>query len=232
MKKSIKVLLVDDDRNLGELLASLLESRGYDADLAITGESGFEMFNKNTYDFCVLDVVMPGMDGFELAKEIRQIDKNVPILFLSAKSLKKDKLTAFSLGADDYVTKPFTMDELIARIEAILRRTSGEKEQDVSYVAKLGNIKYNPTSRLLYVTEPPLKLTTKENQLLNLLYKNKGEVLDRQAALRAVWGDDNYFNSRSMDVYISKLRKILKGDDKIEIINVHGKGFQLIVREE
>ena len=173
--------------------------------------------------------MMPEMDGFTLAKEIREIDRKVPILLLTAKSMKEDKLEGFSIGADDYLTKPFAMEELLARITAITRRTeTTDSEVDQHYL--IGTIKYEPDIRLLHLKDEVKKLTTKENQLLKLLVKNKNEILDRQATLRAVWGDDNYLNGRSMDVYIAKLRKALKEDESIEIMKVHGKGFKLVVK--
>lgn len=229
MSKRISILLAEDDDNLGQLLHSLLKSRGFDVELVRNGKIAFERFNTSAFDFCILDVMMPEMDGFTLAKEIREIDKKVPILFLTAKALKEDKLEGFSLGADDYMTKPFSMDELIARIEAILRRAGVFEEEEETHFM-IGKIKYDPVSRLLYTAEEPVKLTTKENQLLRLLCKNKNDVLDRQATLRAIWGDDNYFNGRSMDVYIAKLRKLLKADESVEILNVHGKGFQMLIK--
>jgi DNA-binding response OmpR family regulator len=174
--------------------------------------------------------MMPEMDGFTLAKEVRLIDPNIPILFLTAKNMKEDKLEGFDTGADDYMTKPFVMEELIARIHAILRRSGGvEREEDE--LQTIGTITYDPVARVLHLKEEDKKLTTKEGQLLNLLCKNRNDVLDRQAALRAIWGDDNYFNGRSMDVYIAKLRKLLKEDERIEILNIHGKGFKLIIHE-
>jgi DNA-binding response OmpR family regulator len=174
--------------------------------------------------------MMPEMDGFTLAKEIREIDKKVPILFLTAKSMKEDKLEGFAIGADDYLTKPFSMEELLARITAIARRSesANDKSDDTLYI---GKIKYEPELRLLHLDKEVKKLTTKENQLLHLLVKNESEILDRQATLRAIWGDDNYFNGRSMDVYIAKLRKLLKEDPAIEIMNVHGKGFKLLIKD-
>jgi DNA-binding response OmpR family regulator len=229
MSRKINILLAEDDDNLGLLLHSFLRTKGYHVELVRNGKIAFERFNSSAFDFCIFDVMMPEMDGFTLAKEIRELDKKVPILFLTAKSMKDNKLEGFAAGGDDYMTKPFSMDELLARIEAILRRTDTTTEEAEFY--EIGTIKYDPISRLLYTSAPdPIKLTTKENQLLHLLCKNQNEILDRQATLRAVWGDDNYFNGRSMDVYIAKLRKLLKEDDKIEIMNVHGKGFQMLVR--
>lgn len=229
MSDQVKVLLAEDDENLGLLLFNFLKSKGFDVTLSRNGKTAFEHFNKNKFDICIFDVMMPVMDGFTLAKEIRNIDKVIPILFLTAKSLKEDKLEGFSIGADDYITKPFSMEELLARMTAILRRLDNSKEENEESV-KIGKIPYNPDLRVLTLEDGDKKLTTKENQLLNLLVKNKNEILDRQATLRAIWGDDNYFNGRSMDVYIAKLRKLLKEDESIEIMNVHGKGFKLIVK--
>jgi len=230
MKKSIHILLAEDDINLGQLLQTYLKTKGFEVSLAQNGKIAFEKFNKGQFDFCIFDIMMPEMDGYTLAKEIREIDKKIPILFLTAKAMKEDKLEGFSVGADDYLTKPFQMEELLARINAIMRRVvdkTVESEGDF-YV---GKIKYEPEFRLLHLKDGEKKLTTKENQLLQLLVKNKNEILDRNATLRAIWGDDNYFNGRSMDVYIAKLRKTLREDDSIEIMNVHGKGFKLIVKE-
>ena len=229
MEKRTSILLAEDDVNLGHLLQTFLKSKGFDVTLAQNGKIAFDKFNLDTYQFCIFDVMMPEMDGFTLAKEIREIDRKVPILFLTAKSMKEDKLEGFSIGADDYLTKPFAMEELLARITAITRRTeTTDSEVDQHYL--IGTIKYEPDIRLLHLKDEVKKLTTKENQLLKLLVKNKNEILDRQATLRAVWGDDNYFNGRSMDVYIAKLRKALQEDESIEIMNVHGKGFKLVVK--
>ncbi|MCT4560445.1 MAG: response regulator transcription factor [Crocinitomicaceae bacterium] len=226
----MRLLLAEDDQNLGELLSNFLQNKGYDVKLVRDGKMAFEEFNKSKYDFCVFDVMMPEMDGFTLAKEIREIDKKVPILFLTAKSMKEDKLQGFALGADDYLTKPFSMEELLARITAISRRTVGEEETEEE-VYMVGKLKFEPAFRMLYLKEGERKLTTKENQLLHLLVKNKNEILDRQATLRAIWGDDNYFNGRSMDVYIAKIRKLLREDETVEIMNIHGKGFKLVTKD-
>ncbi|MFT6503893.1 MAG: DNA-binding response OmpR family regulator [Crocinitomicaceae bacterium] len=229
MEKETSILLAEDDINLGHLLQTFLKSKGFKVTLAQNGKIAFEKFNADTFQFCIFDVMMPEMDGFTLAKEIREIDKKVPILFLTAKSMKEDKLEGFEIGADDYLTKPFAMEELLARITAILRRSEPEViNLDENHF--IGSIKYEPEIRLLHLKDEVKKLTTKENQLLKLLVKNQNEILDRQATLRAIWGDDNYFNGRSMDVYIAKLRKALREDDSIEIMNVHGKGFKLVVK--
>lgn len=230
MAKQKSILLAEDDDNLGQLLQTFLKAKGYQVELARNGKHAYEKYTDGHFDFCIFDVMMPEMDGFTLAKEVRLIDPKIPILFLTAKAMKEDKLEGFESGADDYMTKPFTMEELLARIEAILRRTS-PSDNDESEMQQIGNIQYEPVSRILHLKEENKKLTTKEGQLLHLLCKNRNEVLDRQAALRAIWGDDNYFNGRSMDVYIAKLRKLLKEDERIEILNIHGKGFKLIVHE-
>lgn len=230
MAKQKSILLAEDDDNLGQLLQTFLKAKGYQVELARNGKHAYEKYTDGHFDFCIFDVMMPEMDGFTLAKEVRLIDPKVPILFLTAKAMKEDKLEGFESGADDYMTKPFTMEELLARIEAILRRT-GSADTEESEIQQIGTIQYEPVSRILHLKDENKKLTTKEGQLLHLLCKNRNEVLDRQAALRAIWGDDNYFNGRSMDVYIAKLRKLLKEDERIEILNIHGKGFKLIVHE-
>ena len=229
MSKKTNILLAEDDDNLGLLLQTYLKSKGFDVDLVRNGKAAFERFNEQKFDFCLFDVMMPVMDGFTLAKEIREIDRKVPILFLTAKGLKEDKLEGFALGADDYLTKPFSMEELLARITAILRRVETPKNEEDTIIM-VGKIPFEPELRILHLQEGDKKLTTKENQLLTMLVKNQNEILDRQATLRAIWGDDNYFNGRSMDVYIAKLRKLLKEDEAIEIMNVHGKGFKFMVK--
>jgi DNA-binding response OmpR family regulator len=229
MSNKLNILLAEDDENLGLLLKTFLSSKGFLVELARNGKSAFEKFNTSSFDFCIFDVMMPIMDGFTLAKEIREIDRKVPILFLTAKSLKEDKLEGFAIGADDYLTKPFSMEELLARINAIMRRIETPIEEGANTLM-IGKIAYEPELRILHLEEGDKKLTTKENQLLSMLVKNQSEILDRQATLRAIWGDDNYFNGRSMDVYIAKLRKLLKEDERIEIMNVHGKGFKFIVK--
>ena len=222
-------MVAEDDENLGTLLNTFLKNKGFSTVLARDGKEAFDRFNSEKFDFCILDVMMPKMDGFALAKEIRELDKRIPILFLTAKAMKDDKLQGFEAGADDYLTKPFAMEELLARITAIMRRVEQKTGQDSEFYM-LGAIKYEPSLRILHLSEGEKKLTTKENQLLELLVKNENDILDRQATLRAVWGDDNYFNGRSMDVYIAKLRKLLREEERIEIMNVHGKGFKFLVK--
>jgi DNA-binding response OmpR family regulator len=228
MKKKIKILLVEDDPNLGSLLKDYLEAKGHQCILRTNGEDGYKSFINETFDFVILDVMMPIKDGFSLAKDIRGIDQKVPILFLTAKSLSEDKLKGFETGADDYMTKPFSMEELMARINAILRRSSDSLNKESSEFS-IGDFSFDTKLQILKSDNQNQKLTTKESDLLKLLCKNENSVLERNHALKAVWGDDNYFNGRSMDVYIAKLRKYLKSDDRIQIINVHGKGFKLLI---
>ena len=224
-------LLAEDDENLGALLSTYLNSKGFQTKWVKNGEEAISYYHSfnNAIDFIILDVMMPDKDGFSVAKEIRLTDKKTPILFLTAKSMKDDKLKGFEVGADDYLTKPFAMEELIARIHAIMRRT-GDSSLVKDERLSIGSLDFDPNKSILYTKEGEKKLTTKENALLTLLVRNINEVLDRQATLRAIWGDDNYFNGRSMDVYIAKLRKLLSEDPNIEIMNIHGIGFKLIVK--
>ena len=228
MKENFKILLVEDDPNLGSILSDYLNAKGHLCILRTNGEDGYKSFVNETFDFVILDVMMPIKDGFSLAKDIRGIDKNIPLLFLTAKSLSEDKLKGFEAGADDYMTKPFSMEELLARINAISRRTSDSNEGDNTEFS-IGLFSFNAKLQILKGSEKEQKLTTKESDLLKLLCKNINKILERNHALKAVWGDDNYFNGRSMDVYIAKLRKYLKEDSSIQIINVHGKGFKLLI---
>ena len=226
----LKILLCEDDENLGMLLREYLQAKGFVAELCADGEAGFKAFLKTKFDICVLDVMMPKKDGFTLAQEIRSANTDVPIIFLTAKTLKEDILEGFKLGADDYITKPFSMEELVFRIEAILRRTKGKKSRE-STVYRLGQFTFDTQKQQLQIGEKQTKLTTKENELLALLCSHSNEILQRDFALKTIWIDDNYFNARSMDVYITKLRKHLKDDPQIEIINIHGKGYKLITPE-
>ena len=222
-----RILLAEDDENLGSLLREYLEIKGYKTILYANGNKAYKGFIQEHFDLCLLDVMMPEKDGFTLAREIRQINSDIPIIFLTAKSLKQDVLEGFSIGADDYITKPFSMEELLFRIEAILRRThSGTNAPQELF--KLGKYDFDAQKQTLTINEHTQKLTTKEAELLKLLCNNKNKVLERNYALRTIWFDDNYFNARSMDVYITKLRKYLKQDPSVEIINVHGKGFKII----
>lgn len=234
MEDKLKILLCEDDENLGMLLREYLQAKGYAATLCPDGEVGYREFLKTKFDICVLDVMMPKKDGFTLAQEIRQANTEIPIIFLTAKTLKEDILEGFKIGADDYITKPFSMEELVFRIEAILRRVRGKKTKE-STMYTIGRFTFDTQKQLLTLDNNPekaTKLTTKENELLALLCAHSNEILQRDYALKTIWIDDNYFNARSMDVYITKLRKHLKPDPQVEIINIHGKGYKLIVPDE
>ena len=227
MEERLRILLTEDDENLGMLLREYLLAKGFSADLYANGDAGYKAFVKGKYDLCVLDVMMPEKDGFQVATEIRNVNAEVPIIFLSARSLKEDILSGFKIGADDYITKPFSMEELVFRIEAILRRVKGKKDKDVT-MYRLGKFTFDTQKQTLIIGDKSTKLTTKESELLSLLCSHANEILERNYALKTIWIDDNYFNARSMDVYIIKLRKHLKEDPSIEIINIHGKGYKLI----
>jgi DNA-binding response OmpR family regulator len=227
--EQVKILLAEDDANLGLLLKEYLVAKGYNTTLCEDGDKAYDEFLKNPYDICIFDVMMPHRDGFTLAKDIRLINSEIPIIFLTAKSMKEDVLEGFKLGADDYMTKPFSMEELIVRIEAVLRRMGGSKTENNQEEFRLGRLKFDSKKQLLIDGEKTIKLTTKESELLRLLCNNVNKVLERNLALKTIWADDNYFNARSMDVYITKLRKHLKVEPSIEIINVHGKGYKLIM---
>jgi DNA-binding response OmpR family regulator len=229
MDTKIKILLAEDDENLGLLLKEYLIAKGYDTDLFPDGETAYHGFMRNHYNVCLLDVMMPKKDGFTLAKDIRMINADIPVIFLTAKNLKEDVLEGFKIGADDYMTKPFSMEELIFRIEAILRRVSNESQTNDQNIYKIGLYTFDVLKQILSYENEEVKLTTKESELLRLLVANANKVLERNYALKAIWIDDNYFNARSMDVYITKLRKHLKEDPSVEIINVHGKGYKLIM---
>lgn len=229
MEQKIKILLVEDDANLGMLLKEYLRAKTFDTVLCEDGEVAHETFLSQAFDLCILDVMMPKKDGFTLAREIKQVNREIPIIFLSAKNMKEDVLEGLRLGADDYMSKPFSMEELILRIEAVLRRSSGLKTEDEQEIFKIGKLTFNSKKQTLLDGEEEQKLTTKESELLRLLCLNMNKILERNYALKHIWADDNYFNARSMDVYITKLRKILRKDPAVEIINVHGKGYKLIL---
>jgi DNA-binding response OmpR family regulator len=231
MDEKLRILLCEDDENLGMLLREYLQAKGYSAELCPDGEAGYKAFLKSKFDLCVLDVMMPKKDGFTLAQEIRSANAEIPIIFLTAKTLKEDILEGFKIGADDYITKPFSMEELTFRIEAILRRVRGKRNKESSSY-KLGRFIFDTQKQTLTIDSQVTKLTTKESELLSLLCAHSNEILQRDFALKTIWIDDNYFNARSMDVYITKLRKHLKADESIEIINIHGKGYKLIIPEE
>ena len=228
MENKLHILLCEDEESLGMLVREYLQAKGYDAELYLDGEAGYKAFMKTKFDMCLLDVMMPKMDGFSLAKEIRLVNAEVPIIFLTAKNLKEDILEGFKLGADDYLTKPFSMDELVYRMEAILRRVKVKTMRNVTRY-QLGKFVFDTQRSVLICGEEQTKLTTKECELLTMLCVHANQVLERELALKTIWIDDNYFNARSMDVYITKLRKHLKDDPTVEINNVHGKGYLLIV---
>ncbi len=230
-----QILLVEDDKNFGDVLKSYLEMHDFNLTLATDGEEGLNAFKKSKYDICILDVMMPKKDGFTLAKEIRVEDRDIPLIFLTARGMKEDVLQGFELGADDYITKPFNSEELLARINAILKR-SGGRDNGIDQVKEfsVGKYVFNFPLRILTYdsdSENAEKLSPKEAELLRLFCYNKNEVVPRSEALTKIWGEENYFTARSMDVFITKLRKYLKRDENIEIINIHGNGFQLQVKE-
>ncbi len=230
MEEKIKVFMCEDDENLGMLLREYLQLRGYEVDLFPNGELGSKAFPKGQYNICLLDVMMPKKDGFTVAQEIRALNAEIPIIFLTAKVMKEDILEGFRSGADDYLTKPFSMEELLLRMEAILRRVSGKKSSKEIAFYKIGDFVFDTKKQTLSndSKKESTKLTTKECDLLALLCAHANDVLERNYALKTIWGSDDYFNARSMDVYITKLRKLLKSDETIEILNIHGKGYKLI----
>ncbi|MGB3548895.1 MAG: response regulator transcription factor [Saprospiraceae bacterium] len=232
-----QILLVEDDRNFGDVLRSYLDMHDFDVTLATDGLAGLEAYHKGNYDLCIFDVMMPKMDGFALAGKIREQDVATPIIFLTAKMMKEDILEGFKIGADDYITKPFNSEELLARIQAILKRSQAPldpKEEQKEF--EIGRYHFNFPLRILTLRsgtgeeEGRDKLSPKEAQLLRLFAIRMNDILSRAEALTKIWGEDNYFTARSMDVFVTKLRKYLKGDDNIEIVNIHGNGFQLLVR--
>lgn len=225
-----KILLVEDDPNLGLLLQDYLQLKGkFDVILCTDGEEGLQAFTKNDFDICILDIMMPKKDGFTLGKEIRQRNENVPIIFATAKSMMEDKASAYELGGDDYITKPFRIEELLMRINALLKRANSNDKDTEPSKFEIGQYTFDYTTQLIHHHNGQQKLSTKEAELLRLLCLKMNDVLTREEALLKIWHDDNYFNGRSMDVFLSKLRKYLKDDPKLEILNVHGKGYKLIV---
>ncbi len=232
MEKTVQILLAEDDFNLGSLLKQYLEAKEYSVELAEDGVIALEKFQRKEFDICIFDVMMPRKDGFTLASEVKEIKRDIPIIFLTAKTLKDDVLQGFKIGADDYITKPFNMEELLMRIEAVLRRSGVMENQEVNEY-QIGKFKFEIQKQTLTIDgQEPIKLTTKESGLLRLLCLNKNRMLERNYALKQIWEDDNYFNARSMDVYITKLRKHLKDDPDVEILNIHGRGYKLIISSE
>jgi two-component system response regulator VicR len=227
MANKARILLVEDDNNLGQILKEYLDLKGFETTLARDGEEGFAQFAKGLYHICILDVMMPKKDGFELGKEIKKMDPEVPLIFLTAKAMKEDAIKGLTIGADDYMTKPFSMEELMLRIGAILRRTQ-QQPKSLEQAVDLGTFTFDPDKRTLISENSNRTLTTKENELLKMLVGHQNQVLSRKIALQHIWGDDSYFNARSMDVYLAKLRKYLKEDESLQIITVHGEGFKLV----
>ncbi len=223
-----RILIAEDDKNLGILLSEFLQTKGFNVQLVTDGEKALNVFKKQIFNFCIFDVMMPKMDGFTLAKEIREMNQAVPIIFLTAKSMREDRIEGLTIGADDYLTKPFSMQELLLRIQAIQKRVSLSSTALNKEEYQIGKFTFKPNKRVLQISDQTIKLTSKESQLLHLLVVEKNNVVDRTVALKKIWQDDTYYNSRSMDVYVTKLRKYLKEDVNIELINVHGKGFKLI----
>jgi DNA-binding response OmpR family regulator len=227
-----KILLVEDDPNLGLLLQDYLQLKGkFEVVLCKDGDEGLKAYTKQQFDLLILDVMMPKKDGFTLGKEIRKMNPTVPIIFATAKSMIEDKTQAFNLGGDDYITKPFRIEELLLRINALLKRVndSGKDSGEKQTHFKIGKYEFDYTTQIIHDGDLKQKLSTKEAELLRLLCLKQNEVLTREEALLNIWHDDNYFNGRSMDVFLSKIRKYLKDDPKVEIINVHGKGYKLLV---
>ena len=225
------ILLVEDDHNFGSILNDYLKLHSYKTTLARNGIEGLEKFKKQIYDMCILDVMMPFKDGFTLAEEIRQIDNQIPLIFLTAKSLKDDMIRGFKIGADDYLVKPFDSEVLLLKIKSIFRRKfieNSKKESKIEYT--FSDFTFNSKLRTLqFRAENEITLSPKESKLLNLLLENLNDLTPREEALVKIWNDDNYFTSRSMDVYVTKIRKYLKLDPKISIENIHGKGFKMNV---
>ena len=234
MKNNDKnILLVEDDVNFGAILNDFLKLHSYNVTLAKNGIEGLEKFKKNSFGLCILDVMLPFKDGFTLAKEIRDLNKDVPLFFLTATTLKDDVLKGYKLGADDYLTKPFDSDILLLKIKTIFKRKNiSSSDNNIKFLYEFADFKFNSKLRILkYNDDKEVKLSPKENELLKLLLNHLNDLMPRELALIKIWNDDNYFTSRSMDVYIAKIRKYLQKDDRLEIENIHGEGFRLIERK-
>lgn len=225
-----RILLCEDDPNLGLVLKNFLELNDFEVVLERDGRLGLAAFQREKFDICLLDVMMPKMDGFMLAEEIRDINPDIPLFFLSAKSMKEDQIKGYKLGADDYITKPFDSELLLFKIKAILKRNEEQNRELANIEYDLGKYHFIPKLRELSLGEQKHTLSPKENELLKMLCEYKNDLLKRELALKKIWGNDNYFNGRSMDVYIAKLRKYLKDDVDVEIVNIHGDGFKLNVK--
>lgn len=224
-----KLLLVEDDPNLGQILNEYLSLKGYETTLCSDGEEGLKTFKRGRFDLCLFDIMLPKKDGFSMAKEIRREDTVTPIIFLTAKSMKEDTIEGFKIGGDDYITKPFSMEELLLRIKAILKRTTeGNPQVSGQKTFEFGSFHFDYDKQMLSRGGVETRLTSKESELLRLLCLHLNQPLDRSVALKLIWRDDSYFNARSMDVYIAKLRKLLREDESVQIITLHGSGFKLI----
>lgn len=223
-----KLLVVEDDPNLGQILQEYLQVKGFQTRLETNGEAGLRAYRQEDFDLCLLDVMLPLKDGFTLAQDIRQEDKNIPIIFLTAKSLKEDTLHGLRLGADDYISKPFSLEELLLRIRAILKRSRTQPASEADSPLQIGRFIFYPQQQELRLDDRQMSLTAKEAALLKMLAQQEGRTLNRTTALKAIWHDDSYFNARSMDVYITKLRKLLKDDPELQILSVRGEGFKLV----
>jgi|TARA_B100000768_G_scaffold93999_1_gene87909 DNA-binding response OmpR family regulator len=234
MKNNNKnILLVEDDLNFGAVLNDFLKLHSYNVILAKNGIEGLEKFKKNQFGLCILDVMLPFKDGFTLGKEIREIDKDVPLFFLTAKTLKDDVLKGYKIGADDYLTKPFDSDILLLKIKSIFKRKKlNATQENIEFEFQFADFKFNSKLRTLqFQSEPSVKLSPKENELLRMLLNHLNDLMPRELALVKIWNDDNYFTSRSMDVYIAKIRKYLSKDTRVEIENIHGEGFRMFVNK-
>ncbi|MCG9910564.1 MAG: response regulator transcription factor [Flavobacteriales bacterium] len=228
-----KILLVEDDSSFGGLMRDFLKMNDLDVELCTDGEAGREAFFRDRFDLCILDVMMPKMDGFTLASEIKKFNPDIPVIFLTAKTLREDMVKGYKLGADDYITKPFDSEILLMKVNAILKRNTSQNAREKQTVFHIGDFEYkNSTRELVHPTAGIAKLSPKEGELLRMLLVTQDSVMPRSAALKAIWKDDNYFTGRSMDVYMTKLRKYLSHDPRIEIRNIHSEGFMLTVREE
>ena len=231
MNNNKKILVLEDDTNLGFLLREHLEMNSYSVKLCRNGEEGLTEFIRDKFDLCLVDVMMPKKDGFTFVKELREKESDIPVIFLTAKSLKEDRIEGFKIGCDDYITKPFSMEELMLRIQAVLRRTNLSQQEEITQTFfAIGKFTFDFNLRSLTIGKTKNELTSKEAELLRLLCVYQNKVLERETALKIVWGDDSYFNSRSMDVFISKIRKYLKDDPSINLMNIHGKGYKLMVQ--
>ncbi|MCH7398614.1 response regulator transcription factor [Belliella sp. DSM 107340] len=226
-----KLLIVEDDPNLGDILNEYLTMKGYEATLCRDGDEGWSKFKKDKFNLCILDIMMPKKDGFTLGKEIKKVQEDLPIIYLSAKNLKEDVIEGLKIGADDYITKPFSMEELLLRISAILKRTLKSEETNNLKTLTFGDFTLHYDEQQIEGPSGKHKLTSKENELIRLLASEMNKLVNRSHALKQIWGDDSYFNARSMDVYLSKIRKILKEDPKVQIITIHGEGFKMVVTE-